>query len=395
MAPKNEHRVRGTRRLAMQGLKRARALLKGAKQLYKPWKSECEGLVTRWEWGTFTRHSLEPGYFEVHKFTPGRLLRGEPKPPRSGATGHGFDGSGRLVVTRDLTEFPGMFNQDFVRYCEDHWELLRFDYAKDKKAQRADVYGVENGRVSSISTAAANGNWFVQTFRYDDQGRLVEIERTGQNDPYGPIHDFRDLDYDADGSVVRVWWRYPDGRKVIDFERPSETQTFPSVRDDLLVAVSKAILELLRKWRLDSPAYALSLIWCDAEYRHLIPPAVKVGRASERQALLDEKGHKKATESFMWNPAEWKLGGQPVLPKSAARKAERANQDIWQNERFGETEEFFRQIAADLSKLDLPIPKTDDFVCYASNIELGRGIDDVRRQAPKKLLKLLEQRRFL
>jgi hypothetical protein len=154
-------------------------------------------------------------------------------------------------------------------------------------------------------------------------------------------------------------------------------------------------VQLLRKQKLKAPVCALAIVWCDAEYQHLMPPEVKVCLASERQRFIEEKGRKKAAEWFLWNPAEWQLGGQPVLPKQAARKAELANQDIWQNERFAEAEKFFRQLAADLFEADLPMPRTDDFVCYASNIELGRGIDDVRKQAPKKALNLLRKREFL
>lgn len=379
----------------MDDLQRARALLKRANQLYEPWKAECEARVTRWEWGTFARHSLEPCYFERHKFARGKLLRREPKPPRSGAAGHGFDGAGRLVVTRDLTEFRGQFSEEFVRYSDDQWELLRFDHGEDKEVERADIYRPEEGRVGRISTAAANGNWFVQTFRYDNLGRLVEMECTGHNGPYGEVRDFCDLEYDLDGSLLRVWCRYPDGRRVIDFERPSKTETFSSLRKQLRIATAQAVLDWLQTQRLDSPAYALTLVWCDADYQDLIPPGVKVGLVSERERFIEEKGHRKATEWFLWNPAEWNLGGQPALPQPAARKAELANQDIWQNERFGEAEAFFRQLAADLSKLDLPVPRTDDFVCYASNIELGQGVDEVRRQASRRVLNLLQRRGFL
>jgi hypothetical protein len=374
-------------------LERARELLKKARRLYEPWKAECEALVTRWEWGSSTRHNLEPCWFEVHKFAPGRLLPGEPKRPTSGVAGHGFDAGGRLVVTRRQTEFPGRIYEEFARFEDDRWEVLYFDYDEDKRGARADVYRLEGGRVVRISTAGANKNHFVQVHRHDGAGRVVEIERTGRNAPYPDVHDFRDLEYDAKGRIVRVWWRFPDGRKLLDFERPAASETFDALRATLRKAIGDAIVEFLRKQKLESPAYAVALAWCSAEYQHMLPPSVMIGLESERKRFLEEQGRKAA--SFLWSPAEWKLEGAPKLTKALARKAELANQDIWQNEIVGEGESFIRELAADLAKRDLPIPKTDDFVVYATNLDLDQGADDVREQAPKRQVARLRKRGFL
>jgi hypothetical protein len=378
----------------MDDLDRARELLKQAKRLYKPWKAECEALVTRWEWGSSTRHNLEPCWFEVHKFTPGRILPGEPKRPESGVAAHGFDARGRLVVTRRQTEFPGRIYEEFARFEDDRWEVLYFDY-DDKRGARADVYRLEGGRVVRISTAGANKNHFVQIHRHDDAGRVVEIERTGRNAPYPDVHDFRDLEYDAKGRIVRVWWRFPDGRKHVDFERPAERDTFAALRDTLRKAIVDAIVELLRKKKIKSPVYAVALAWCSAEYQYMLPPRVMVGLESERQRFIEEEGKKKAVKSYIWNPAGWKLVAAPKLPKGLERKAELVNQDIWQNELVEEGEVFIRKVAADLRKHELPVPKTDDFVVYATDLDMDQGADDVRKQATKTQVALLRKRGFL
>ena len=83
------------------------------------------------------------------------------------------------------------------------------------------------------------------------------------------------------------------------------------------------------------------------------------------------------------------------MTKALARQVELANQDIWQKELFDEGESFLRQLATDLAKRELPIPKTDDFVVYATNLDLDQGADDVQAQAPKRQVALLRKRGFL
>jgi hypothetical protein len=147
--------------------------------------------------------------------------------------------------------------------------------------------------------------------------------------------------------------------------------------------------------QIESPVYAIALTWCGAAYQQMIPPTLMVGVVSERERFIEEHGQAEAVETFLWNPAEWQLSGVPELSKASAQMAELANQDIWRNDHVGEVETFFAQLAGDLSNRDLRTPKTDDFVCYASNLDLGDGIDDVESQAPQHQLQLLRERELL
>jgi hypothetical protein len=124
----------------------------------------------------------------------------------------------------------------------------------------------------------ARGNWRARVYSYDRDGRLTGCEHRGTNPPYGDIHDFRDVECDARGAIVRVYRRHLDVRRTLEFERPASGDPLAARRKELLA-------------RLD---------------QHRLPPRVGVGRQSQRVAFADRHGDD--APDFIWNPAEWASG---------------------------------------------------------------------------------------
>ncbi len=351
---------------AGSGLDEVRRLAREASGLHASLKEESERRVVRWEWGTFVLHALEPAYFEIHKVRPGTKLAGEPKAPTSGVHGYGFDDEGRLVVVRQLTSFPGKYYETFHR-----WEsggTSRFHYGYDPQKSWINVAWLahdEVGRVRTIDTVYARGNFISEIYAYDPEGRVIGLERRGTNPPFGDIHDFRDIEYDASGRIVRVYWRSPDGRRTLDFERPSADRTFAALRSALSDGLANAIVEALARRALQEPVFALAIHFCGAEYQHRLPPNVAVGLASDRARLLEEYGD----ASSVWNPAEWETQLDLELDPRLSAGCASASQDIWQNDLQEEANLFIVHLAQELGARALPLTRTDDFEVRAVDLE--------------------------
>ncbi|MBL8743983.1 MAG: hypothetical protein JNK04_22905, partial [Myxococcales bacterium] len=300
----------------------------------------------------------------------------------------------RLVVERQLTEFPGRYHETFYRWESDGTARVNYgDHPKKPLINAAWLSRDGAGRVGSIATVYARGNTLAETFTYDDQGRVIGAERRGTNPPHGDLHDFRDLEYDAAGRIVRVFWRYPDGRRVLDFERPSDSQTFAALRTVLSDGLVRAIAAALGRLAIEHPVFALGIGFCGAEYQHRLPPNVAVGLDAERLRMRD--AHGPDAPGLIWNPAEWRTHLVLDLDGDLSLQCESASQDIWQNDLQEEADVFLAHLARALGTAQLPIRRTEDFVAYAVDLDKGAFADEVASQIHPEHARGLRQRGLL
>lgn len=379
---------------ATAGLEKATDLARRAGDLYPQLKLECEQCAMRWEWGTFVLHSLEPAYFELNKMRRGAPLEEEPDEPVSGVTGYGFNAQGKLVVERQLTEFAGRFYETFYRWEQGGTASLHFGYDPKKAWLNVAWFSYDDaGRVRSIDTVYARGNSSSELYQYDSGGRVISVERHGTNQPYGDLNDFRDIEYDSAGNIVRVFWRYPDGRRVLDFERPADGRTFQALRQALSKSLAETIVASLEGLSVKEPAFALGLHYCGAEYQHRLPPNVAIGLDAERRRFVEAHGNE--APDLIWNPAEWKNHVTLKLDEQLSSQCESVNQDIWQNDRQEEADMFVADLAQRLEQYALPFPKTDDFVSYAVNLDNGTFAEALSAQITPQVATQLRRRGLL
>ena len=333
---------------------------------YEALRSACNPKVVRWEWGTFTRRSLEPAHFELHKWTPGELLLDRPDPPISGAVGHGLDAEGRMVVDHGLTEFAERFYETFYVHEDGGIAAYHYDYDPTKKLINVGWYEVdERGRVASSCFVYARGNYMLFTYTYDDAGRMVRMHRTGPNPPYGDMDDSRELEYERD-TVMRVYWCYPDGRRVLDFERPTRSRTLAACAEQLEAELGAALDGSLEQHS-SSPA-AVALFYTDAGYQHRLPAEVAFVSDAELDALATRFDGDKDS---IWNPAEWGNEVDLDYDPDLLELCNSVNQDIWQNERQDEATTLLQRVAAALAERHPPL------IAYVTNLSMGEAAADV------------------
>ena len=373
-----------------RGLRIARTMAETAYRLYSDLVGNAAQRIVRWEWADFTRYSLEPCYFELHKFRPGEPLEREPDPPMSGATGHAFDSDGNLIAERDQTEVPGMCSETYYVYERDGVACYYFGYESEKPWRHvAWMSRDDNGRIIRIDRVHMRGNFFSETFEYDEPGRVVRYSRQGPNPPYGEMNDVIEIEYDEQGNVSKTVWVYPDGTRHTDFERPRPDRMLSSCREELSEGLTKAILSALTDAAPDAPVYALALYYCDAEYQHRVPP--NVAFATERDLARFRTQHPDDFQYYVWYPAEWERHLSLDLGDQLADICHSVSEDIWQNELDDEVNTLLRDIASMLSGSTLPIPRSAAFVAYVTNLDNGDAVSDVRRSVTAEAQGLLSQ----
>jgi hypothetical protein len=320
--------------------------------------------------------------------TQGKPLVAEPDPPVSGAHGYVFDRSGLLIYERQQTEFPGRCYQTFYVHEVDGIGEYYYHYDPDHPCLGVSwLSRDEEGRIYRTDSVGKQGNLITQTFEYDANGRVARVRRHGPNPPYGYVNDRRDLEYDDEGRVSKIVWVYEDGRRVVDFERPTTNRTLSQCRDRLVAALTEAILAALRETKLEAPLAALALAYVDADYQHRLPPTVAF--ATESDLLPDED------LDITWNPAEWGNYLPLQLDDELDSLCVSVSNDIWQNELFAEAKALLWDIAGKLAAAELPVPRSAAFVAYVTRPDIGNHAADVRRAASLETIALLEKKQLL
>jgi hypothetical protein len=349
-------------------LTQARALRRWT---YARAKRETEARVVRWEWASFTRYSLEPHYFERHRFRRGDVLAR----PKRGAHGHGFDAEGRLCVERRLTEFEGRFYETFYAPKDGGIARRHFDYSPEKRSINDAFFEIEDGCVSRIDTVYARGNRASEVFHWDRRHRLASVDRSGPEgkSTYRMIWDSRGLarvDWIANKKTCVQWRRVERGTGLI------------ARRAALENGLARAIRTTLENDPPEAPVYAIALWWCIADWQHRFPPELAIATAPQRDRFFAEE--KSRALDFVWSPPEWGDDRSIRLDRKLARICEDASSDVWQNDLQSLADDAVRSIAR---KIGRPrIPTTKDFVAYAVQV-------DVRETARQQLARQLDAKK--
>jgi hypothetical protein len=353
---------------------------------YEQAKEEAESSVVRWEWASFTRYSLEPCYFEINRYRRGDPLSEEPDPPLNGARGHGFDAAGCLRVERQQTNEPGSYYETFYATRPGGTARRHFDHLPSKHEINSSFFEQEGEQVSRIDTVYRGGKQLSETFSYDSEGRLITIERRGSGD----VHEFRDVEWDELG-LVRVFRRWPNGKRALEFEKPRPGQTLAQRGELLSAGLTKAIRMAIEQRGHGAPICALALWWRTADYQVRFPPHVALLSSEKREAVL---ARNQAGAPGIWNPSEWselqlELGPELTLMCQLISK------DVWLNALQEEASALLRVTAKALSELP-EATTSDEFVAYAIAVDgASSPAEQLKTQLAPALRSKLEERGLL
>jgi len=228
------------------------------------------------------------------------------------------------------------------------------------------------------------------TYQYNDLGQMVRRDCRGKDTTGAVVDDSHEVEYDEKGQIVRVYWGYPDGRRILHFERTTRKTSLNAHKRQLLEGLTAAIVDTIRQTAVTDEVYVLVLRFIVADGDHILPPVVDMNTVPERERLMREHGDYGL--EAIWNPCEWQPQWQELdvkLSPELEAVCQSANRDIWQNDREQQALELFIQVAHALDNAELPIRRADEFVIVVLAPEVGdmtgQVNDQVNAQTRKKL----------
>jgi hypothetical protein len=343
---------------------------------YESRKREAEMHVV--EWLPYSEEIFDPRpfYFESHRRRPGRRVGPDATFPVA-RYHYGFGEDGRIWVERQATEFRGMMYETFFVYGPDGpIEVVGFDYYTDKRPIYLDRCVYSNGLLVGYEKQGRQG-CVRSTYVYAG-GRLTKIEhQTGPSLDQLVLFQIEDVRFDETGKLAEILNRQldPTGREVaseVRFKskpRAMSAKAIESAFLDHLVAAVPTALATLHDTR---PVYCLALAY-DPEQFSTLPPTIAVG-------LVDQLGH---PDSEPWNPANMQQIDleQEIFPE-LHKFAELLDQRPLSATSL---RSLMNEAATRLGKVDFSktLVLTPDFVVYATDLELGDFIPNLRKVLSK------------
>jgi hypothetical protein len=338
--------------LAVDGLTKAQELAKRAVASYATIKREVEGRVVRWEWATFSRHSHEPNYFEASNVARGRLLKSvEGKKEKDQ---HGFDAQDRLIVERRF--YKELCHETFILIEPEGIASYYFSTGGAESWTNVRWFSVDERGVYAIDSVYSSGGYRSRRYSFDEAGRVAGYEeRSEKADGF----DARDFEYDRTGQLVRVYFRYADGRRTLYFERAPKKETLAAMRGVLLDGLYKAATSAISALTIDERVFAIVVHWTDSDSKKRLPPEIAIGL---------EKADIAPMKVYPYDPTEWEHPSVGLnLDKSFAELCTCVNADIHQNNKQKAADGLFADLARALGEHRWSFAKTRDFVSYALN----------------------------
>ena len=137
-----------------------RNLYNKAQENYPTLKAQVEAQVVRWFWadGGVGLFSLEPFYFEQHRFPKSRILKETPENTEDKYQ-YGVNANDEIIVERSYTEFKGQCYETF--YFREDRQIIsyHFDYSKEKNVSTQRYLSITMGycRLFMLLLKAING----------------------------------------------------------------------------------------------------------------------------------------------------------------------------------------------------------------------------------------------
>ena len=174
----------------------ARKLYDQAQANYPKLKTQIEAQVVRWFWaaGGVGLFSLEPFYFEEHKFPKSKILKETPE-DSDNKYQYGVNEKDEIIVGRSYTEFKGQCYETFYFREENKIVSYHFEHSVEKECINTMIFIYKDGLLQSIHSAYDNNAWREKTMYYEGD-KLIRRETKGVDNCSDPINDTLLYTYD-------------------------------------------------------------------------------------------------------------------------------------------------------------------------------------------------------
>jgi hypothetical protein len=369
---------------------------------YRELKKRCEAKVTAWQWASNDWYDPRPLWFERQGGKPGRLFKKAPKNPAYKFE-YGFDEHGVVHVERQHIRFEGYperiwFYEKFYVRGEDVIEISLYNYHPDKESISFDRGTGKDGRIELWESRGQKG---LSRERYsweNDRVSVISVEHAAIDDgaPRRPLAHWNrfEAEYDEKGllGLLCFWPGQPETVEAI-YRRSPQNTTLKQMLSDLHGALVSSIVERVRSAKISDAVFSLVLAW-DPGQDQSLPPHIGLGLERERSKWLRE--NRDDAKSYLWNPAEYEVF-LSLESKDLTEICRCINQECKLRDSWAGVAKLLNNIAKELSARDWTglLSTTEDFVAYATDLELTDFHRNLKASTPPSILKRLSKNGWL
>ena len=339
-----------------------RNLYDKAQENYPTLKAQVEAQVVRWFWagGGVGLFSLEPFYFEQHRFPKSRILKETPENIEDKYQ-YGVNDNDEIIVERSYNEFEGLYDEEFYFREEKQIISYHFDSAPEKECINTMIFIYKDGLLQSIHSAYNNNTWSERTMYYEGN-KLIRQEEKGLDYYLNPIDNTLFYTYDILGKLNSI----TSGTGYVRYQKKDKKISYKALSEKAMERYYALLVPTIKAYPVKEPLYCLNIAF---DYQCVMPPTIGFGTESQRQKWKETLG--KRANDLLWNTADYEHTVEIEAEQEDTALFELFNQETEMQEKESAATKLLVACAKRLKEewASLGIPSTDDFVVAVSDIE--------------------------
>ena len=328
---------------------------------YPTLKTQIEAQVVRWFWaaGGVGLFSLEPFYFEEHKFPKSKILKETPEKTDDKYL-YGVNANDEIIVERSYTGFKGQCYETFYFREDSQIISYHFDYSKEKRCLNTMIFIYKDGLLQSIHSAYDNNAWREKTMYYEGD-KLIRQEEKGLDYYLKPIDNALLYTYDMLGKLNSI----TSGTGYVCYQKKDKKISYKALSEKAAERYYALLVPTIKAYPVKEPLYCINLSF---DYQNILPTRIGFGTESERQ---EYQKYGKEAKHYLWNTAEYAHTIDIEPNEEDAALFDLFNQETEMQEKSSAATKLLVACAKRLKEewASLGIPSTDDFVVVVSDEE--------------------------
>ena len=340
----------------------ARKLYDQAQANYPALKAQIEAQVVRWFWasGGVGYFSLEPFYFEEHKFPKSKILKETPE-DSDNKYQYGVNEKDEIIVGRSYTEFKGQCYETFYFREENKIVSYHFEHSVEKECINTMIFIYKDGLLQSIHSAYDNNAWREKTMYYEGD-KLIRQEEKGLDYYLKPIDNTLLYTYDMLGKLNSI----TSGTGYVRYQKKDKKISYKALSEKAMERYYALLVPTIKAYPVKEPLYCINLSF---DYQNILPTRIGFGLESDRQKWNETYGER--VDRYLWNTAEYAHIIDIEPNEEDATLFDLFNQETEMQEKSSAATKLLVACAKRLKEecASLGIASTDDFVIVVGDEE--------------------------
>ena len=340
----------------------ARKLYDQAQADYPKLKTQIEAQVVRWFWasGGVGLFSLEPFYFEEHKFPKSKILKETPEKTDDKYL-YGVNANDEIILGRSYIGCGDKCYEDFYFREENQIINYHFNSYVKKECLSVNIFIYKEGLLQSIHSAYDNNAWREKTMYYEGD-KLIRQEEKGLDYYLKPIDNTLLYTYDILGKLNSI----TSGTGYVRYQKKDKKISYKALSEKAMKRYYALLVPTIKAYIIKEPLYCINLSF---DYQNILPTRIGFGLESDRQKWNETYGER--VDRYLWNTAEYAHTIDIEPNEEDAALFDLFNQETEMQEKSSAATKLLVACAKRLKEdwVSLGIPSTNDFVIVVGDEE--------------------------